>query len=88
MKSSLSKRDGIYIGLFLVLIITQIPQSVRNHKINVCRDNIEKYFDYQRERKTKQWDTKMKELFDETRHCRHFLDIEGGRNSIGPFFRH
>ncbi|KZR78272.1 hypothetical protein PMIT1320_00122 [Prochlorococcus marinus str. MIT 1320] len=88
MKSSLSKRDGIYIGLFLVLIITQIPQSVRNHKINVCRDNIENYFDYQRERKTKQWDKKMKDLFDETRHCRHFLDIEGGRNSRGPFFRH
>ncbi len=88
MNSSLTKRDGIYIGLFLLLIITQIPQSVRNHKINVCRDNMEKYFDYQRERKTKQWDKKMKELFDETRHCRHFLDIEGGRNSRGPFFRH
>ena len=88
MKSSLSKRDGFYIGLFIVLIITQIPQSVRNHKINVCRDNIENYFDYQRERKTKQWDKKMKDLFDETRHCRHFLNIEGGRNSRGPFLRH
>ncbi len=88
MKSSLTKRDGIYIGLFLVLIITQIPQSVNNHKINVCRDNLEKYFNYQREKKTKQWDTKMKDLFDEIRHCRHFLNNEGGRNSRGPFFRH
>ncbi|KZR66947.1 hypothetical protein PMIT1327_01035 [Prochlorococcus marinus str. MIT 1327] len=88
MKSSLSKRDGIYIGLFLVLIITQIPQSARNHKINVYRDNIENYFDYQRERKTKQWDKKMKDLFDETRNCRHYLNNEGVRNSAGPFFRH
>ena len=88
MKSSLSKRDGIYIGLFLVLIITQIPTSVKDHKINVCRDNIENYFDYQRERKTKQWDKKMKDLFDETRHCRHYLNNEGVRNSGGPFFRH
>ncbi len=88
MKSSLSKRDGIYIGLFLALFITQIPTSVKDHKTNVCRDNLEKYFDYQREKKTKQWDTKMKRLFDETRHCRHYLDIEGGRNSGGPFFRH
>ena len=88
MKSSVSKRDGIYIGLFLVLIITQIPQSVRNHKINVCRDNIENYFDYQRERKTKQWDKKMKDLFDETRHCRHYLNNESFRHSGGPFIRH
>ena len=88
MKSSLTKRDGIYIGLFLVLIITQITQSVNNHKINVCRDNLEKYFNYQREKKTKQWDTKMKDLFDEIRLCRHFLNNEGGRNSRGPFFRH
>ena len=88
MKSSLTKRDGIYIALLLVLIITQIPQSVRNHKINACRDNIENYFDYQRERKTKQWDKKMKDLFDETRHCRHYLNNEGVRNSGGPFFRH
>ncbi len=88
MKSSLSKRDVIYIGLFLVLIITQIPTSVKDHKTNVCRDNLENYFDYQRERKIKQWDTKMKRLFDETRHCRHYLDIEGGRNSGRPFFRH
>ena len=35
-------------GLFLVLIITQIPQSVRNHKINVCRDKVDDYFDYVR----------------------------------------
>ena len=48
MKSSLSKRDGIYIGLFLVLIVTQIPASVKNHKINVCRDKIENYYDYLR----------------------------------------
>ena len=88
MKSSLSKRDGIYIGLFLTLIITQIPTSIKDHKKNVCRDNLEKCFDYQRDKKTKQCDTKMKRLFDETRHCRHYLDIEGGRNSGGPFFRH
>ncbi|KZR77438.1 hypothetical protein PMIT1323_00813 [Prochlorococcus marinus str. MIT 1323] len=88
MKSSLSKRDWIYIGLFLVLIITQIPQSERNHKINVCRDNLEKYFNYQREKKTKQWETKMKDLFDETRHCRQYLNNEGIHNISGPFLRH
>ncbi len=88
MKSSVSKKDGIYIGLFLVLIITQIPTSVKDHKINICRDNLENYFDYQRERKTKQWDKKMKDLLDETRHCRHYLNNEGVRNSGGTFFRH
>ena len=46
MKTSLSKRDGIYIGLFVVLIVTQIPTSVKNHKINVCRDKIETFYNY------------------------------------------
>ncbi len=43
MNSPVSKRDGIFIGLFVVLIVTQIPTSVKDHKINVCRDKIETY---------------------------------------------
>ena len=46
MNSPVSKRDGILIGLFLVLIVTQIPTSVKDHKINVCRELIEKRYGY------------------------------------------
>ena len=38
-----SNRDGIFMGLLVVLIVTQIPTSVKDHKINVCRDTIETY---------------------------------------------
>ena len=74
MKSPVSKRDGIFMGLFVVLIVTQIPTSVKDHKINVCRDKLEAYNQslYKKYKDRKLSNSDYREVYN----CRDFQGLE------------
>ena len=77
-------------ALLVVLIVTQIPTSVKDHNINVCREKLETWYNYDPEKdptiKGKGWNKvkelgveKWKSLKEKTKTCRLYLTQSNGR---------
>ncbi len=70
-------------GLLVVWILTQIPISINDHKINECRSKLEVLYSYHPAKdsiiKGKGWDKEKGEsLKERTRTCRLYLSKING----------